>query len=772
MTDLKATKPIPDSSVFQELTRELDVAKNSDGDSSESASESLRIEKNLILLKRLKAVYSSAGVRSASSGEGSGLEDPSHWGHLKIIDRIGQGGFGTVYRAYDPLLERDVALKLNRVDQQDSTRNSVYIEEARRLARVHHPNVLAIHGVGVNDHRVGIWVDLVDGQTLSELLAGQKAFDRNRCLDLLAQLNSALTQVHENGLVHGDIKSDNVMMRDDSAILMDFGAAQHLGELPRYGSPAFMAPELFSGAPVSASSDTYSLGALMYRMALGYHPPLTNQSSDTPPSSASYQSSLNGALGRPLAALVARMMSAEPTRRPSHKDIEQQLRKIQDLPARRRKLAAVLAVIASLSVGLVTSLIALKRVQQERERLAVVKDLVVESIQELAPGDSGPSSANALFVTLRDLADQRLQIYPEALADMQNVVGQGLARFGDLEQGLALVETGLQGKLEASPQAHRSLAHHYNIVARLRLESGDEAGAESAIRQSIDYFSQLKIEDYDVPDEGPVGVIRGRTLLANLLGKQGLWFEQLQAHQSILEDRVRLRGADTASSAVDYFNAGMVMAEIGNSADALQSIRKAMELLTADGNGEAFRAVLVQLGLTVSLRNLGRFEDAYASLDQAYTLIKKHLPPSHWYYRLVDAHRAAIYLESGRLTDALEIYDALARDSELMDKLGVSVRSRYANALLLAGRADHARDQFAWIYKKLGDRDHTLQPFYGVATDYAAFLSADTGRHDPEQLIEDLESVKQTLVGRGYGARPEPLVLQTWLTELRSNSLE
>lgn len=769
MTDPKTSKLIPDSTVFQDLTRELDLAKKNAGDDSENACESSRIEKNLSLLKRLKAVYSETGESSASPGDDGVSDDPTHWGHLKIVDRIGQGGFGTVYRAYDPLLERDVALKLKRIDQQDATRNSVYIEEARRLARVHHPNVLAIHGVGVNDHRVGIWADLVDGQTVSDLLAGQKTFDRSRCMDLLEQLNSALTHVHDNGLVHGDIKSDNVMIRGDSAILMDFGAAQHLGELPRYGSPAFMAPELFSEAPVSALSDTYSLGALMYRMALGQHPPLTDPKDDTSPSSAAYQQQLQAALGRPFAALVARMMSAEPNQRPSHASIEMQLRKIRELPARRRKLAVVLVVIASLSAGLVMSLIALQRVEQERERLEVVKDLVVESIQELAPGDSGPSSVNALFVTLRDLSHQRLQVYPEALADMQNVVGQGLARFGDLEQGLTLVETGLKGKLESSPQAHRSLAHHYNIVADLRLESGDTAGAESAIRRSIDYFSQLKPNDYDVPEEGPIGVIRGRTLLANLLGKRGLWFEQLQAHQSILEDRVTLRGAGTASSAVDYFNAGMAMTETGDPGSALQSIQQAMDLLTASGNGEAFRAVLVQLGLTVALRDLGRFDEAYTSLDEARTTMSKHLPPSHWYYRLADAHRAAIHMDSGQLLDALAIYDDLASDSELMNKLGVSVRSRYANALLIAERTAGARDQFAWINKDLGGQDHTLQPFYRVAMDYAVYLSADSGLDDREPLIGEIETVRQTLDDGGYHLRPEYSQLQTWLKQMRSS---
>lgn len=766
MTDRKTIKLDADAAMFQDLTRDLDALNSPGGDVAAIASESSRIEKNLTLIQRLKSIYSEASDSTEHAADVTAADDPTHWGHLTIIERIGQGGFGTVYRAYDPLLERDVALKLKRIDQQDSTRNSVYIEEARRLARVHHPNVLAIHGAGVNDHRVGIWADLIDGRTLSEVLAEQEQIDKERCMDLLEQLNSALKQVHDNGLVHGDIKSDNVMISRDIAILMDFGAAQHLGELPRYGSPAYMAPELFKGQTVSSLSDTYSLGALMFRMALGRHPRRLDQTHESPPRCAELQAQMKSALGRPFAALVARMMSPEPKERPDHISIAAQLRKIRELPARRRKYAAVLTVIVSLLAGLITSLMALKRVEQERERLEVVKDLIVESIHELSPGDSGPSSVESLFLTLRDLSHQRLNVYPDALADMQNVIGQGLARFGDLEQGLQLVESGLQGKLETSPDSIRGLAHHYNVVARLRRESGDTAGAESAIRHSIDYFSALKRDEYDVPDEGPIGVIRGRTLLANLLGERGLWFEQLQAHQAILHDRVKLRGAGTADSAVDYYNAALAMINTGDPASALEALQQAMGLLASNGNADTYRAVLVQLGLTIALKDLNRFDDAYASLDKSHTLMTAHLPSQHWYYRLVDSQRASIHLESGQIQAALAIYDDLASDAALMDKLGIRNRSRYGGGLLAAGRHAKAQEQFAWIMAKLGTQEHTMRPFYQVAVDYAGYLSAGQSVTDREQLIIRIETVSQDIDRSGYRARLEYKQLQAWLAQL------
>ena len=139
-------------------------------------------------------------------------------------EQIGVGNFGKVYRAFDPSLEREVALKLRPVDLAE-TDLSVLLDEARLLARARHPNVLAIHGVEVRDGMVGLWTDLVRGETLEERLAVRgplPAEDVARCGIDLAR---ALAAVHDAGLIHGDVKTANAMFEEDGrTLLMDFGA--------------------------------------------------------------------------------------------------------------------------------------------------------------------------------------------------------------------------------------------------------------------------------------------------------------------------------------------------------------------------------------------------------------------------------------------------------------------------------------------------------------------------------------------------------------------
>ncbi|MCB1054446.1 MAG: protein kinase, partial [Acidobacteria bacterium] len=93
---------------------------------------------------------------------------PWRWGHLEVREFLGAGSFGEVFRAYDPVLRREVALKLRAAGAGDA--EEAFLSEARRLARVRHPHVLAIHGADVHDGRAGLWADLLRGQTLEELL--------------------------------------------------------------------------------------------------------------------------------------------------------------------------------------------------------------------------------------------------------------------------------------------------------------------------------------------------------------------------------------------------------------------------------------------------------------------------------------------------------------------------------------------------------------------------------------------------------------------------
>lgn len=223
----------------------------------------------LRLLERIAAVHQSPPP-----------EEPGEsWGHLAIRERIGQGGYGTVYRAYDPRLARDVALKLLREDLPADSRHAARIlAEARLMARVRHPNVLVIHGADTHAGRVGFWTDLLDGVTLEQRLEGGELLGAAEAAICGRELCRALGAVHGAGVVHGDVKAANVMRdREGRLVLMDFGAgceraAQLAGPGLLRGTPLSLAPELFSGAVSSPASDIYALGVLLFRLVTGRYP--------------------------------------------------------------------------------------------------------------------------------------------------------------------------------------------------------------------------------------------------------------------------------------------------------------------------------------------------------------------------------------------------------------------------------------------------------------------------------------------------------------------
>ena len=202
---------------------------------------------------------------------------PSEWGRLRLIAQLGRGAFGAVYRAWDGTLDREVALKLiptaNRVVDLSRAR-----KEARCLARVRHGNVVTIHGADFHDEYFGLWMELVHGSTLRELLRVQGTMSAQEAASIGIDLCHALAAVHGVGLLHGDIKASNVMRQDGGRIvLMDFGAGGRIpkdGEPPRRltGTPAYLAPEALAGRMVSVASDIYSLGVLLYQLVTGKFP--------------------------------------------------------------------------------------------------------------------------------------------------------------------------------------------------------------------------------------------------------------------------------------------------------------------------------------------------------------------------------------------------------------------------------------------------------------------------------------------------------------------
>ena len=217
------------------------------------------------------------------------LSSGTRLGQYEIVDRLGSGGMGEVYRARDTRLGRDVAVKaLSGELSSDPQRLSRFQAEARSASALNHPSIVTIHEIGQEAATPFIVMELVDGKTLRELLyAG--ALSLRRTVALAAQLADALARAHEAGIVHRDLKPENVMVtRDGLAKILDFGLAQadvrdrdaaadrrdvtvteETREGAVVGTSGYMSPEQASGQPVDFRSDQFAFGAVLYETLTG-----------------------------------------------------------------------------------------------------------------------------------------------------------------------------------------------------------------------------------------------------------------------------------------------------------------------------------------------------------------------------------------------------------------------------------------------------------------------------------------------------------------------
>src|SRR5271168_2663886 len=203
--------------------------------------------------------------------------------HYTIVEKIGAGGMGVVYRAHDEQLDRDVAIKvLPRGSLTDETARKRFRKEAMALARLNHPNIATVHEFGTQDDSDFLVTEYIPGITLDTKLA-RGPLPPAEVVRLGAQLAAGLAAAHQQGIIHRDLKPGNLRITTDGRLkILDFGLAQlfhteasaestvtlaNAGELS--GTIPYMAPEQLRGQPADVRSDVYSAGAVLFEMATG-----------------------------------------------------------------------------------------------------------------------------------------------------------------------------------------------------------------------------------------------------------------------------------------------------------------------------------------------------------------------------------------------------------------------------------------------------------------------------------------------------------------------
>lgn len=641
-----------------------------------------RLLRHLHLIGTLAEVYRSLPVDPASP-EDDPLADPHpagpRWGRLILLDRIGQGTSADVFRAWDVDLQREVALKLLRLDgvTADAAANTRMLQEARRIARVRHPHVVHVYGAERHEERIGLWMELVRGRSLDDIVRDDGPLAADAAARIGADLAGAVAAVHAAGLLHRDVKAQNVIQDESGRIvLMDFGAGEEIGARPRVaGTPLYIAPEVLAGGPASAASDVYSLGVLLFYLTTGRFPV---QAASLEELQRAHRAGgrrplrqVNPKLPATFAGIVDRALSADPAARfATAAAMEAELRRVasggtvtDDRPARWRGWAVGAATAAAVIALLAT----------------------IASVRPFSPRPN-PEPTSIAVLPLAFAADQ---------------------------SDAALLADGLTDELITTlgqVQALRVTAH--TSVRRFR----GSTEPVSAIAAQLGVASVL---------EGSIAVDRGgadpRVRVNLRLIKAGtdaqIWsdrFERGLGDLLALEREIARAVTGSISARLTDGEAARFARASATSPPAQRAYLQGIAYLSQNRHGAEVRPALEALQQAIAIDP--SFAPAHAAAARTYVLLgfDREIPQSEAYAAAKAAAQRALALDP----DLAEARIALADVSFYYEWDFAGAEAEYQRAIRLAPSGAYARTQYARLLAALGRTDEARQHADGaVAVD-------------------------------------------------------
>ena len=354
-------------------------------------------------------------TREEDSEESAGhvLKGGDRFGQFEIRETLGRGGMGEVYSAHDTELGRMVALKLLAPDVAGKPKAvERLIREAKAASGLNHPNIVTVYGLIRHDTSLAVAMELVEGEVLRHYCGQPQA--ASRVLHWGRQITQALAATHERGIVHRDIKPENVIVRVDGVVkLLDFGLARQtlsegmVAETNMSGLLAgtfnYMSPEQTSGKTVGAASDVFSLGIVLYELSTNHHPFRRGSAIDTAQAIAHKHpkppNAIESSLPPALSALVLDMLSKDPKRRPTAREVDQRLGEIDLASAPPGRIPAVAAALLVLCVAAAFAVVKMR----DRWAPASKPELTQITTQDLDNGVTeaalSPDGANLAFAT-------------------------------------------------------------------------------------------------------------------------------------------------------------------------------------------------------------------------------------------------------------------------------------------------------------------------------------------------------------------------------------
>ncbi len=685
----------------------------------------------------------------------------------QVLSVLGRGGMGVVYRAWQKGLHRSVAVKMVHAGAQaDPKVLSRFRVEAEAVARLQHPNIVQVHEVGQHAGSPFLVLELVEGRSLAEWLAGTPRPARHAA-ELLETLARAVDYAHRQGVVHRDLTPANVLLTADGRPkITDFGLAKLIigaGELRTQtgdllGTPSYMAPEQAASRhqAIGAATDVYALGAILYELLTGRPPFKAESTLETLRQVVAHEpvapSRLRPKLPGDLETICLKCLHKEPSHRyASAAALAEDLHRFLEnrpIKARRssvierftrlcRRNAAVAglgaAVFLAMAVGTGVSTWQMFRARRAESEMRAVLEFVENRVLAAARPEGRPGGLGRA-VTLRQAIDAALP------AVAQDFAGQ------------PLVEARLRQTLGTS---------YYHL--------GDPATAAEQYEASRDLYARHR-------GPGDPDTLQSMNNLANSYSDLGRRAEALKLREHTLALRKARFGPDHPDTLDSMHHLANSYFELGRRAEALKLREQTLALRKAKLGPDHPDTLKSMDNLAVSYNALGRRAEALKLHEQALALMKANLGPDHPDTLQSMNNLAVTYAALGRNDDALKLREATL--ALMKAKLGpdhpdtLGSMHNLANSYRALGRIDEAiklhEATLALMKAKLGpDHPNTLLSVNNLANSYQALgrqdealrlreatlalMKAKLGPDHPDTLLNRL-GVASGLVRLGRGA--------------------